>query len=167
MKAKKTAQVAPRRPKKSVKKARKPASRRTRANREASGKAGYKVGRGKPPVETRFQPGQSGNPNGRPKGSNLTRLIKDALESPSPVKGEPRSEGEVIVSVLIRKARTGNLKATEILLDRMEGKARQPIELGGMDGQPITVSIADTIERLYAGNGASSSEPVEENTAIN
>lgn len=27
----------------------------------------YKVGRGRPPVETQFKPGQSGNPSGRPK----------------------------------------------------------------------------------------------------
>jgi hypothetical protein len=29
----------------------------------------YEVGYGRPPVETRFKPGQSGNPRGRPKGS--------------------------------------------------------------------------------------------------
>ena len=29
----------------------------------------YDVGYGKPPAETRFKPGQSGNPNGRPRGS--------------------------------------------------------------------------------------------------
>ena len=36
-----------------------------------------KVGYGKPPMNTRFKAGQSGNPKGRPKGqSNLTKLIE-------------------------------------------------------------------------------------------
>lgn len=30
---------------------------------------GYDVGYGRPPEETRFKKGQSGNPRGRPKGS--------------------------------------------------------------------------------------------------
>ncbi len=29
--------------------------------------SGYQVGYGKPPAQTRFKQGQSGNPNGRPK----------------------------------------------------------------------------------------------------
>jgi hypothetical protein len=35
----------------------------------ADDRAGYEVGYGKPPKETRFKPGQSGNPKGRPKGA--------------------------------------------------------------------------------------------------
>jgi hypothetical protein len=38
------------------------------------------VGYGQPPVATRFKPGSSGNPKGRPKGSqNLKTLIKQAM----------------------------------------------------------------------------------------
>lgn len=35
--------------------------------------ASYEVGYGKPPASTRFQPGQSGNPKGRPKGAKNRR----------------------------------------------------------------------------------------------
>jgi hypothetical protein len=37
----------------------------------------YKVGKAKPPIETRFQPGHSGNPKGRPKGAkNKSKPVK-------------------------------------------------------------------------------------------
>ena len=40
----------------------------------------YAVGYGRPPVESRFQPGTSGNPRGRRKGSkNLKTLIRKAM----------------------------------------------------------------------------------------
>ncbi len=54
--------------------------RRNRRTEEAS--PDYEVGYGKPPEHTRFKPGQSGNPRGRPKGTkNLkTDLIEELSE---------------------------------------------------------------------------------------
>ena len=41
----------------------------------------YEVGYGKPPKHTQFQPGQSGNPAGRPPRSrNLKRLMDELLD---------------------------------------------------------------------------------------
>ena len=40
----------------------------------------HAVGFGKPPMHTRFKPGQSGNPRGRPKHSrNLKTIIQEVL----------------------------------------------------------------------------------------
>lgn len=40
----------------------------------------YEVGYGKPPKQTQFKPGQSGNPGGRPKGSkNLSTVMNEIL----------------------------------------------------------------------------------------
>lgn len=38
---------------------------------------------------------------------------------------------------LINQARNGNMKAIDSFLDRRHGKARQPVELTGKDGNPI------------------------------
>ena len=43
------------------------------AAKALAAKPGYEVGYGKPPKETRFKPGQSGNPGGRPKGAKNKR----------------------------------------------------------------------------------------------
>ena len=43
----------------------------------------YEVGYGKPPRHTRFEPGRSGNPRGRPSRSkNLSTLLSEALSEP-------------------------------------------------------------------------------------
>lgn len=40
----------------------------------------YQIGYGKPPPDTRFRPGVSGNPRGRPRGASAGRADKLALE---------------------------------------------------------------------------------------
>ena len=48
------------------------------ANKTSEKKRDYEVGRGKPPVHSRFKKGQSGNPRG-PRSKNLPALLVDAL----------------------------------------------------------------------------------------
>ena len=82
---------------------------------------GYEVGYSKPPKHTRFKPGGSGNPKGRPKGSkNLGSLISDALSKKVRVteNGKVRtiSLAEAMVRGLTARAARGELRATELVL---------------------------------------------------
>lgn len=75
-----------------------------------------------------FKPGQSGNPNGRPrKLPQIDKLIAEIL-------GEDESgssEAQLILSALVKRAKKGDTRAAEIILERAYGKAKQPIEHSG------------------------------------
>jgi hypothetical protein len=81
----------------------------------------YAVGYGKPPAETRFQKGQSGNPEGRPRGTKkLVTLLAEVLSQRS---GLPNPDGtwmtkaEAIFFSLASQAATPDLKAKKLLFD--------------------------------------------------
>ncbi|MCV3734983.1 DUF5681 domain-containing protein [Rhizobium sp. TRM96647] len=64
-----------------------------------------------PPKDTRFKPGQSGNPSGRRAGSRSKVLVAlDAL-------GE--GEAEAIVLAMVEKAKDGDATAARTILDRI------------------------------------------------
>ena len=97
--------------------------RRSRGARERSGD--YEVGYGKPPVNTRFKPGQSGNPKGRPRGSkSFAGLMRAALSETVQVRedGQLRhiSRREAIIKSLIARALKGDARANDRLLPFMQ-----------------------------------------------
>ena len=91
----------------------------------------YEVGYGKPPQNTRFKPGQSGNPKGKPKGAkNLATIVDKAIKERVVVSenGKRRSvtKLEVAVKQLVNKAAIGDPKAMTQLLPLVqiiEGRA--------------------------------------------
>jgi len=82
------------------------------------------------------QKGEVRNPNGRPKGvpnskTRLLRLLELVTKVRNPVTGEEEefSIAEQLDMQIIAKARKGDLKAYEILLDRLEGKPKQTTDI--------------------------------------
>ena len=82
----------------------------------------YEVGYSKPPQHTRFAKGQSGNPRGRPSGAkNFTMLLREALNEPVIVteNGGRRkvTKRQAIITQLVNRSATADLRAIKILLD--------------------------------------------------
>jgi hypothetical protein len=88
------------------------------------GSGDYEVGYSKPPKHTRFKPGQSGNPRGRPKGTkNLkTDLMEELGEKILIREGDhPRqvSKQRALVKALLTRALKGDVRAANLLLSMM------------------------------------------------
>jgi|SRR5579872_5504000 len=84
--------------------------------------ANQKVGYGNPPKEGQFKTGQSGNPKGRPKGSeNLATTLRKVLGRKVQIieKGKKRSVTilEAVVLALRSKALSLDIKAIKLLLE--------------------------------------------------
>ncbi len=82
----------------------------------------YSVGYGKPPAESRFKVGRSGNPRGRPKGKlNLATILTQVMGAKVVVneggRRKSKSKFEVSMTQLANKAAGGNLAATKMMLN--------------------------------------------------
>jgi hypothetical protein len=79
------------------------------------------VGYGRPPTATRFKPGQSGNPRGRPKGTkNLLSDLREELSEKIRIRegGKERqvSKQRAFVKSLVAAAVKGDARATTALV---------------------------------------------------
>ena len=107
--------------------------------------------------EQNLKPFKVGNPGGpgRPKGvqnskTRLLRLLELVTKVRNPVTGEEEefSIAEQLDMQIIAKARKGDLKAYEIILDRLEGKPKQTSEVELTGG----VNIVWEEKKTYVGN---------------
>jgi hypothetical protein len=67
-----------------------------------------------------FRPGQSGNPNGRPKKIPLDDLLTEVCTKDEMIK---------VLKALLKKAKAGNTTAAQIILDRYYGRAKEFVEI--------------------------------------
>jgi hypothetical protein len=88
-----------------------------------------------PPIETRFKPGQSGNPKGRPKDLKELRELAQAI-------GGENLGGTALTRIeakLRAMSTSRNPRDSEIFLQYAYGKVKDQIEHAGADGGPIQI----------------------------
>lgn len=95
-----------------------------------------------------FKPGESGNPNGRPKGSrNRSSIVKQWLEveqkikNPITGKDELLEQQDIITLSLLKKARDGDVNAFKELMDSAYGKLSQTLTHEGNAEQPVIFEL--------------------------
>ena len=103
----------------------------------------YEVGYGRPPKHTRFKPGQSGNPRGRPKGAKSLRSIAQKVLMKHVavlVEGQRKQMPllEALLTVQSSIALKGNQRAAAMLLD-----LQRQLESAGEGAESDTVPEID------------------------
>jgi hypothetical protein len=136
--------------------------------------ADYEVGYAKPPKQTRFKPGCSGNPRGRPKGTkNLkTDLLEELGEKILVREGERSrqvSKQRAVVKTLVSRTLKGDARAAGLLISMM----MRLIDTG--EGAPEIAEplhdeereiLRDFEERLRRKEASAATDPGEENDSF-
>jgi len=93
--------------------------------------------------DTRFQPGQSGNPLGRPKWKLLSDTYRAKLVELVPGDKLGRNYAEAIADAAFAAGLRGNIGAFQEIADRAEGKPAHAIALSGDVHLTMTVQEID------------------------
>ena len=128
-------------------------------------KSGYEVGYRKPPKHTRFKPGQSGNPRGRPKGTNnlKTDLMEELVEKIVIREGDQShkvSKQRAVVKTLVARTLKGDARSATLLTSMMmrlleTGEGAPDVEDTLVDNElEILGAFADRVKRDVDRNAA-------------
>jgi len=80
-------------------------------------------------VKTRFKPGQSGNPSGRPKTRILAEMLAAIGNEIEPKTG--KAFFQLAAEALVKQIFRGNVHAFREFADRVDGRSTQNVELAG------------------------------------
>lgn len=125
---------------------------------------GYSVGYCKPPQESQYHKGQSGNPLGRPKNRvSIKSILNKTLDEKVMTKenGEEKviSKFEVMIKLLVNKACSGDIKSQQTVL-RLSAEIDAATD--GEDALRIITSeqdkkiVADLLKRLESSGNSQS-----------
>ena len=92
-----------------------------KSDHEAEKSPDYEVGYGRPPAQSRFQPGRSGNPQGRTKGTkNMALALEKELSTRITINEHGRTrtitKRDAIAKQLVNKSAAGDPRLLKLLL---------------------------------------------------
>jgi hypothetical protein len=114
--------------------------------------ANYTVGYARPPKDSQFKRGQSGNPSGRPKGArNASSMARDALDRPVKVKVKgawrTMSVRKAAYRRLAEKAVAGDVKALDYLLSLEH--AELPAGHEHAQSEPLSAKDLELLQHFF------------------
>lgn len=133
------------------------------------------VGFGRPPKQSQFRPGQSGNPRGRPKGSrNILTDLRAELSAEVRITEAGQviavTKQRAIVKSLVAAAIDGNIRAVAVLLD-LSARISAEDELGrdelSADERDILDAFKSKQQQAAAALAAGSNSDLEPNDNYN
>jgi Family of unknown function (DUF5681) len=135
-------------------------SKQTRSPKGSQPNGGHSaVGYGKPPVHTRFKPGQSGNPKGRRKGQrNVHTVVGEVLSQRITIREGNRTRSvtklDGVIVTMVNAALKGDAKAQAALIAMMRslGMTGEPPQATNLE--PVTADDQSLIADYFRRHGS-------------
>ena len=97
------------------------------------------------PVSTSWKPGESGNPNGRPKkGYSITEWFQEMFKAQPEVK-------DALAKSIVKKALEGDIAAQKLVWNYMDGMPQQKTDITS-GGKPIPILGGISQDALSSNN---------------
>lgn len=129
--------------------------------RNRSKRTDYEIGYGKPPPNSRFRPGQSGNPRGRPRKKTEDITLADILNEKQAItdrRGRTRClcTRELIYRKLVQMALGGDKRAMQMVLssanaDGPEGEQVVMDYLAALSNDYLDGLVDEAVEQVREG----------------
>jgi len=91
----------------------------------------------------------AGHPGGQNTKTRLNRILAQKYKRINPLSGEeePFTVAEMLDMAIVSEGLSGNVRAYQEIIDRIEGKITQPIEHTGNDFENVTINFVNGSKR--------------------
>ena len=142
-------------------------SKQTRSPKASQPNGGHSaVGYGKPPVHTRFKPGQSGNPKGRRKGQrNVHTVVDEVLSQRITIREGNRTRSvsklDAVIVTMVNAALKGDVKAQAALMAIMRSLGMTDEPPPATKAEPFTADDQSLIADYFRRHGSTLQQPTD------